>query len=278
MEDPKFSLGMLFTSGVFLELLSEHAILHQRPIKLKKKLADKIKWVCTEGCKWKCYGLRQQRSTDIQIKTFHGVHTCNPAWKQRQLNSTWIAKAYEDKIHINPTWPVDAFHSKVINDLKCHVSHSMIYRAMRKAKENIKGKHEEEFGKLYNYGNELKKAMPTSTIKLMTEPAEFGVEGRRFKRFYVCLGPLKAGFMDGCRRLLGLNGCHLKGPFGGILLSAVATNPNDEMYPVAWAQVEAKNNSSWDWFLSLLKDDLRIHNTGSYTFISDRQKVLLHFV
>ncbi|XP_074322985.1 uncharacterized protein LOC141659942 [Apium graveolens] len=147
---------------------------------------------------------------------------------------------------------------------------------MRKAKEKILGNHEQEFKKLYSYGNELMKTMPDTTVKLMTEPAEAGVEGRRFKRFYVCLGPLKAGFLSGCRPLIGLDRCHLKGPFKGILLSDVATDPNDGMYPVAWAQVEAENGQSWDWFLSLLKEDLRIENDGGYTFISDRQKGLVN--
>ncbi|XP_074373717.1 uncharacterized protein LOC141714074 [Apium graveolens] len=177
---------------------------------------------------------------------------------------------------MNPTWPAEAFHSKVVNDLKCNVSYSMIYRALKKAKESILGKHEEEFKLLYRYVNELKKAMPNTTVELMTEDAEEGVEGRRFKRFYVCLGPLKEGVMDGCRPLIGLDGCHLKGPFGGILLTAVATDPNDGMYLVAWAQVEAENNDSWSWFLSLLKDDLRVVNDGGYTFISDRQKGLVN--
>lgn len=145
---------------------------------------------------------------------------------------------------MNPEWAVASFQAKVVNDLKCHVSEHMIYRSLRKAKANIIGKHEEEFKMLHQYANEVKKVMPTSTIKLMTEPAEQGIEGRRFKRFYVCLGPLKEGFKDGCRPLIGLDGCHLKGPFGGILLTAVGTDPNEGMYPIAWAQVEAENSSS----------------------------------
>lgn len=32
--------------------------------------------------------------------------------------------------------------------------------------------------------------------------------------------------------LLGLDGCHLKGPYGGQLLAAVGTDANDGMYPV----------------------------------------------
>ncbi|XP_074351911.1 uncharacterized protein LOC141691065 [Apium graveolens] len=152
----------------------------------------------------------------------------------------------------------------------------MVYRALRKAKDAIIGKHEDGFKKLYQYANEVKKVMPTSIVKLMTEAAEFDFEGRRFKRFYVCLGPLKEGFLHGCRPLIGLDGCHLKGPFKGILLTAVGTDPNEGMYPIAWAQVEAENTSSWYWFLGQLKQDLMIQNSGTYTFISDRQKGLIN--
>ena len=54
------------------------------------------------------------------------------------------------------------------------------------------------------------------------------------------------------------------------------TDPNEGMYPLAWAHVEAENNSSWDWFLGLIKADLSIENSGTYTFISDRQKVNIY--
>lgn len=44
MEDPKFSLGMLFTSGeIFRAAVRKHAIVHQRPILLKKKVGKKNK-------------------------------------------------------------------------------------------------------------------------------------------------------------------------------------------------------------------------------------------
>ena len=140
MVDPQFNLGMLFANGaVFRMTVRKHAIKHQRAIKLRNNLSDKIKWVCTEGCQWKVYGIKQQRSTNIQIKTLYNIHTCSPTWEQKQVNSIWIANMYEDDIRMNPTWPIRAFHSKVINDLKCKVSMSMIYRAMRSAKENIIG-------------------------------------------------------------------------------------------------------------------------------------------
>lgn len=126
---------------------------------------------------------------------------------------------------MNPSWPLKAFQTKVVNDLKCKINYSMIYRAWTKAKENIKGKHEAEFAKLYNHGNEILRIMRTATVKIMTEAAGLGMDGRRFKRFYMCLGPLREGFIDACRSLIGLNGCYLKGACGGILPTA-ATDPD----------------------------------------------------
>ncbi|XP_074349874.1 uncharacterized protein LOC141689471 [Apium graveolens] len=140
MEDPQFELGMLFSSGkVFKEAVRKLAITQQRGIRLNKNLVDKIKWICVEGCQWKCYGIKQQRLSNIQIRTLYKLHTCNPIWVQKQLNSTWIARAYEHEIKMNPTWPTYAFHAKVVNDLQCHVSEIMVYRALRKAKDAMKG-------------------------------------------------------------------------------------------------------------------------------------------
>ncbi|XP_027062862.1 uncharacterized protein [Coffea arabica] len=43
------------------------------------------------------------------------------------------------------------------------------------------------------------------------------------------------GFMEGCRPFLGFNGCFLKGPFGSVLLTAVAFDANNNIFPIAFA-------------------------------------------
>ena len=43
----------------------------------------------------------------------------------------------------------------------------------------------------------------------------------KFNRLYICIKALALGFGHGCRPLRGLDGYHLKGFFGGCLLSAV---------------------------------------------------------
>ena len=94
-----------------------------------------------------------------------------------------------------------------------------------------------------------------------------------FKRIYVCLGPLKEGYKACKRELLGLNGCFIKGPYPGQVLVAVGLDPNNGIYPLAYALVEAESKSSWSWFLMCLGDDIDLGPRSNFTFMSDRQKV-----
>lgn len=54
----------------------------------------------------------------------------------------------------------------------------------------------------------------------------------------------KVGFLGGCRPLVGLDACHLKGKFSGHILSATARDGNDNIFPVALSLVEEENKDS----------------------------------
>ncbi|KAK4395832.1 hypothetical protein Sango_1737500 [Sesamum angolense] len=60
------------------------------------------------------------------------------------------------------------------------------------------------------------------------------------------------------RPVIGVDGCHLKGPHGGILLTAVSIDPNNNLYPLAYTVVSGETRESWEWFLKLLKGDLNV--------------------
>ena len=97
-----------------------------------------------------------------------------------------------------------------------------------------------------------------------------------FQRLYESFNAMRTGFKKGCRPLIFLDGCFLKGEFKGKLLSAVARDANNNMYPIAFAIVEAELKHSWIWFLETLLGDLRAAPHGGWTFMSDRQKVILY--
>lgn len=52
--------------------------------------------------------------------------------------------------------------------------------------------------------------------------------------FYIFFAAIKSGFMDGCRKSIGFDGCFLKGICQGQLLVAVAKDENNQIFSIAW--------------------------------------------
>ena len=80
-----------------------------------------------------------------------------------------------------------------------------------------------------------------------------------FQRLYVYLDASKKGFVA-CRPFIGVDACHLKGHYGGQLITAVATYLNDQLFSLAFAVVEAETKDLWTWFILKLISDV---NAGS---------------
>ena len=70
----------------------------------------------------------------------------------------------------------------------------------------------------------------------------------KFRRMYIRYNAQKVGFLGGCRPIIRLDGCHLKGRFGGQILAAIARDGNDNIFLVALAMVEQENKGSWVWY------------------------------
>ncbi|XP_008223227.1 PREDICTED: uncharacterized protein LOC103323046 [Prunus mume] len=58
----------------------------------------------------------------------------------------------------------------------------------------------------------------------------------------------------------------------------VGVDPNNDMYPIAYAMAEVENYETWSWFCQLLAEDLGIENSRGYVFITDKQKGLIDAV
>ncbi|KAH7865279.1 hypothetical protein Vadar_004571 [Vaccinium darrowii] len=62
MEDPKFKIGMYFsTPKDFKAAARQHAILHQRPAKLVKNGKRRIRTRCEKPCQWEVYAAKVLR-------------------------------------------------------------------------------------------------------------------------------------------------------------------------------------------------------------------------
>ncbi|GJW76436.1 retrovirus-related pol polyprotein from transposon TNT 1-94 [Tanacetum coccineum] len=153
------------------------------------------------------------------------------------------------------------------------VSKTKAFRAKAKAEVHLKGDQEQQYALLRDYCDALKKANPNTTVKIDVYRVD-NPHGnvRRFKRIYVCLGPLKDGFRASRRQLLGLDGALMKGNYPGQMIIAVSMDANNGLYPIEYGIVESESKDSWTWFLSCLRDDFDLYANLNFTFIIDRQK------
>ncbi|WOK93089.1 hypothetical protein Cni_G01782 [Canna indica] len=142
-----------------------------------------------------------------------------------------------------------------------------VCRAKQKIMLKLQEKAAEKFTKLWNYSVVVKKYNPDSNCKV-------DLNNGLFKRFYVCLGALKTRFKAACRPIICIDGCFLKGPYGGQLLCAIANDGNDNMYPIAWAAMKVECYDSWKWFMYYLLEDIGSIEENDWTFMSDQQKSL----
>ncbi|GKV33641.1 hypothetical protein SLEP1_g42122 [Rubroshorea leprosula] len=134
-----------------------------------------------------------------------------------------------------------------------------------------------EFARLKGYVEELLMLSPESNVQIDTEPATTPEGKPQFKGIYVCLEGCRKGFLLGCRPMMGVYTCFLKGMCKGTLLVAVAKDRNNQMFPMTWAIVDSECTSSRTFFFKCLADDLSNHTGIDLTFISYQHLVSVTF-
>ena len=131
----------------------------------------------------------------------------------------------------DPFIPYIKMKSLIRDKFLIDVSLGQCKRAKQRALFNHKGGLIEHYGRLWDYRRALLDSNPGSTCELDVEETSSG--NVYFKRFYICFKGVKEGWMQGCRRIIGLDGCFLKHTCKGELLTAMGRDANNQMYPIA---------------------------------------------
>ncbi|KAL5540018.1 hypothetical protein UlMin_043973 [Ulmus minor] len=268
---------MIFDSAdTFRKAIRAHFVKHKRDVKFKVNDRDRVRAVCnSDGCEWMVFAsLMGDDKKTFKLKTLNDKHTCGMVFKNKFVNSRRIAERYVGQWSANPDWNYSGVAQQVRENLVVDISEWQFYRAKTAAMQMIEGTIKEQYARLWDYCAELKRANPGSTVqmKCTTIPVE---DKPHFQRLYICLEGLKTGWRVGCRPIIGLDVCFIKGHHKGQLLAAVGVNANNQMYPIAYAIVESETRDSWRWFLELLNVDLQLNNSGHISWITDKQKGLL---
>ncbi|KAL8472249.1 hypothetical protein ACS0TY_029459 [Phlomoides rotata] len=269
--NPSFELGMIFGSkDEFRKVVQSHAIQSRRTLHFPKNDKIRIYARCRgDGCDWGINLVKIKDQATFHIRLYNLSHKCPPIFKVKNVKSSWLGEKFTPDFQNEPKRKVDGWRKRIMKELNVNSSRQQAYRAKIKALEIIVGKPDEQYSKLWDYAQELRTSNPKSTIVLDND--DEGI----FRGMYVCFQAVRIGFNSGCRPFIGVDGCWLKGPHGGILLSAVGVDPGNSIFPLAYAVVSKENKDTWGWFLRLLKSDLNIGRPSAYTIMSDKQKGLI---
>ncbi|KAL2523865.1 Uncharacterized protein Adt_08919 [Abeliophyllum distichum] len=257
--DPQFEMGKTFIDiPHFKKAKRNHGVAIGCNLRMKKNDDKRAQAVCKVGCKWRIWASVNKKLNCIQIKSYNPNHNCIRDGSTRHCTAKYIAKRYLDTFRVDPGWKPTAIRHRVLQDLRINIGRQTAWRARRFARILIEGSDEHQFGLLWSYVAELMGTNPGSTCRI-------AVHEEKFQGIYVCLDACKKGFLSGCRQLIGVDGCFLKGTFGGQMLVAVTLDANDCIYPLAFAIVQIENTFSWRWFMRNLGAEHRLRVRHMYT-------------
>ncbi|KAL0391457.1 UNVERIFIED_CONTAM: hypothetical protein Slati_4530800 [Sesamum latifolium] len=235
-------VGLVFANAkLFRKVLRQHCVTRGFELTFEKNESKKVTACCKNKCGWRIHASYLGNTTAFQTKSIRGEpHTCPRQYLNKSANSTYLADRYMQAFTDDPRMTLKAFTKLVRREVNIYAHKQQLYRAKRKALDQIHGEAKQQYHKLRKYCCFILEKNPGSAAIIQCLDAYF-----------------------------------LKGPFGGQLMAAIEKDGNNQMFPLAVVVVECECKDSWSWFLTLLSESLGIGDGGGWTFISDRQKALV---
>ncbi|XP_048624720.1 uncharacterized protein LOC106345213 [Brassica napus] len=141
------------------------------------------------------------------------------------------------------------------------ISYSKAWRSQEHGQDIARGTPDDSYAALPIWFHMIKEKNPGSVTFIEVDSVG------KFKYAFLSLGPSIRGFKL-MRKVLSVDGAHLKAKNKGTLLAATTQDGNFHLYPIASAIVDSENEASWSWFMTCLKTI--IPDKEDFVFVSDR--------
>ncbi|KAL4585548.1 hypothetical protein LXL04_010170 [Taraxacum kok-saghyz] len=266
-------IGMQFSNSAELkELLANYAVKHGYPLWFEKTNKNRILVNCGQNREKILWASWLIQGENFQIKSLIEEHNCSRSFKLGSIVTyKWIGKHFVSEMLERPKMSYRKMKAFISKKFNITVSIGQCRNARKFALSEIEGNLIEHYGRLWDYAEEIRRSNPGSTVQALLDRGFF-------KGFYVCFKGVRDGWVDGCRKIISIDGCFLKSICKGELLSAVGRDANDNIYPLAWAIVVVENKELWQWFLDLLMNDIQGGNGGGLTIMPDGHKGLIEAI
>ncbi|XP_056691972.1 uncharacterized protein [Spinacia oleracea] len=166
-----------------------------------------IVYCSAEGCEWRLHASRLADGFTWATKSIKNPeHTClGLEIRNPMVTTKWASRVLLEDIRANNDISAKSLNLLLWNTFKVNMATSTLYRVRARALIEIHGGFDESYAHLPGY----------------------------------------YGLRQGVRGFVGVDGAHLKGNYGGVLLSAVALDGNNKLFPFAWGIVSNEDADTW---------------------------------
>ncbi|PKU62599.1 hypothetical protein MA16_Dca028603 [Dendrobium catenatum] len=272
LEDNSLVVGSRFEDSCsFKQSIRSNAIIHNFDIKIKASDKTRVIATCSyRGCPWRIRASLCSDGHSFEVKKLHPTHLCPGVNRagNKQATTSWVAQEIQEIVKRNP----DITPKNISNTLETTYGLSLpymkIWRSRELARDQMFGSIDDNYKWVPTLRSELLRRNPGSHITYQCDN-----NNKSFKRFFVSFKVCIDGFLSGCRHLIGVDACHLKSKYLGVLLSANCLDGNNGLFTIAVAVAESESKKSWEWFLKNLSEAFSCE-VEQLAFISDMEKGL----
>nr|KAJ0208063.1 hypothetical protein LSAT_V11C500234360 [Lactuca sativa] len=254
----------------FRRALNHYAITNEFQYVIEKSDLTQLTACCEDKkCEWRIHASHTQDEVTFEVKKFVETHSCIRSNKCGNKHATqgWISEVVTDKLKSDGDVSPANLKKWLMQIYNVDVPYMRVFRGREQAYSDMHGKWDDSYVHIYDFKQELEQRNHGSVVEIDLQTVG---DKKLILRFFISLNAYSKGFLAGCRPYIGIDACHLKGKFNGVLAAAPIIDGNNGMFPVAYGVLESKNTKSWTWFLKSLQKAIGTPNGNS----SDMQKGL----
>ncbi|KAF6167879.1 hypothetical protein GIB67_027657 [Kingdonia uniflora] len=190
----------------------------------------------------------------------------------KAASSRWVASIIKQKLQKGPNYKP----SGIIDDMQIYhnidVTYNLTGCAKEKAYAEMRGSFEHAYQLLTSYFTKVRLVDPDSVSDIQTASCK----NKRFTRCFWYFGPPKKTYKL-LRPVVVIGGTFLKGKYRGTLLTAIAIDPSNHIFPLAFSIIDSETTESWTYFLEMFGPNFHGYDTR-FVVISDRNPGIINVV
>ncbi|XP_013617146.1 PREDICTED: uncharacterized protein LOC106323595 [Brassica oleracea var. oleracea] len=222
-------------------------------------------WV--KGCTWKLRATPVGESSRFTIRIYVDEHSCSVterSSRSRQATPEILGLLYKDYIGgVDRTILPRHVESAMNMSFGIKMDYWKSHRTLIVARDLVMGSSENGYEELPSYLHKIRMANPGTLARLEVDA------NNRFKYLFLTFSASITGFPF-MRKVVVVDGIFLQGKYKGTLLIATSQDANFQIFPIAFAVVDTKNDESWTWFFRQLSRV--IPDDEGLALISERHK------